>query len=154
MYSIVLHPLYLGNFLIWLGVAFMTFHFWFVLVTILSYWIYYERIMIAEEQFLRRKYNQEYIQWAEETPTFIPKFSLWKKAGTYFNFRKVLRQEKNALFAIFLMFMLLDTVRMHDRFEDFVLNEWYWFLGTLLSALVYFVLKLLKYKTNFLADPL
>lgn len=54
MYSMVRHPLYVGNFIMWLGIALLTASIWFVLAFILIYWLYYERIMYAEEQFMRK----------------------------------------------------------------------------------------------------
>ena len=45
IYSIVRHPLYLGNFFMWLGVAMLTFNFWFIIAFIFIYWVYYERII-------------------------------------------------------------------------------------------------------------
>ncbi|MGJ1361130.1 methyltransferase family protein [Sphingobacterium spiritivorum] len=58
IYSIVRHPLYLGNFFMWLGAAMLTANIWFVAAFILFYWIYYERIMFTEEQFLERKFGE------------------------------------------------------------------------------------------------
>jgi len=49
IYSMVRHPLYLGNFFMWLGAAVLTKNGWFIVAFILLYWIYYERIMFAEE---------------------------------------------------------------------------------------------------------
>lgn len=47
IYSVVRHPLYLGNFLMWLGIALLTCNAGFILAFILAYWLYYERIMYA-----------------------------------------------------------------------------------------------------------
>ncbi len=74
IYSTVRHPLYLGNFFMWLGAAILINNGWFVVAFILLYWIYYERIMFAEEQFLRRKFGSAYTDWADKTPAFIPNF--------------------------------------------------------------------------------
>ncbi|HRC67928.1 MAG TPA: isoprenylcysteine carboxylmethyltransferase family protein, partial [Bacteroidales bacterium] len=74
IYSIVRHPLYLGNYLIWAGLTLFVFNFWYFLVISLVFWIYYERIMFAEEQFLRRKFGSAYTDWADKTPAFIPNF--------------------------------------------------------------------------------
>ena len=57
IYSAVRHPLYLGNFFMWLGPAMLTGNFWFIIAFGLFYWVYYERIMFAEEQFLRKKFG-------------------------------------------------------------------------------------------------
>lgn len=62
MYSIVRHPLYIGNFLMWLGVSMLAGNFWFIIAFCLLYWVYYERIMFAEEQFLRKKFGQQYLE--------------------------------------------------------------------------------------------
>lgn len=56
-YSVVRHPLYVGNFLMWLGPALITGNLWFIVAFCFFYWIYYERIMFAEEQFLRKKFG-------------------------------------------------------------------------------------------------
>lgn len=74
IYSIVRHPLYLGNFLMWLAPALLVQNFWFIVAFIFIYWVYYERIMFAEEQFLRAKFGEVYLKWAEKTPAFIPSF--------------------------------------------------------------------------------
>lgn len=110
MYSIVRHPLYLGNFFMWLGAALMTGNFWFITAFCLSYWIYYERIMFAEEQFLRKKFDAVYLDWANKTPAFIPCFNFRKfvKPKYSFSWKKVLKKEKNGLFAIFLIFAFFD----------------------------------------------
>ncbi|GAI74444.1 unnamed protein product [marine sediment metagenome] len=40
---------------------------------------YYERIIFAEEEFLRKTFGDSYLKWAEQTPTFLPKCKNWKK---------------------------------------------------------------------------
>ena len=54
IYSILRHPLYLGNFFMWLGPALLTQNWWFNIAFGFFYWVYYERMMFAEEQFLRK----------------------------------------------------------------------------------------------------
>jgi protein-S-isoprenylcysteine O-methyltransferase Ste14 len=58
IYSTVRHPLYLGNFFMWLGPVMLTANLWFIVVFMMFYWLYYERIMYSEEQFLRRKFGR------------------------------------------------------------------------------------------------
>jgi protein-S-isoprenylcysteine O-methyltransferase Ste14 len=48
IYSIVRHPLYLGNFFMWLGIIMYVGNWWFTLTSCLLFWLYYERIMFAE----------------------------------------------------------------------------------------------------------
>ena len=42
IYSIVRHPLYVGNFFMWLGPVLFIRSTWFTIVFVLIYWLYYE----------------------------------------------------------------------------------------------------------------
>lgn len=48
IYSTVRHPLYLANYLIGLGLACFTLTWWFPVMYTLTFWVYSERIMLAE----------------------------------------------------------------------------------------------------------
>ncbi len=127
-YSMVRHPLYVGNFLMWLGLVLYTENFWFILFFILIYWLYYERIMFAEEAFLRRKFGEQYLKWAEKTPAFLPRFRHYRKADTSFNKKRVLRAEYHILLEIPGGFLLLETVRQYALTGTFAPHPfWLWF---------------------------
>lgn len=150
IYSIVRHPLYLGNFLMWLGVAALTGNLWFIFLFCLVYWLYYERIMFAEEQFLRKKFGDVYLAWAMRVPPFIPKFSYYKKPTLTFSWKKVFKQEKNGLAALFLIFFLLDASgEMIDNHRKF---NYIFVVGSIISLIMYAVLKYLKRQTKFLNE--
>ena len=150
IYSIVRHPLYLGNFLMWLGVCLLTGNLWFIIIFCLIYWIYYERIMFAEEQFLRRKFGSVYEQWAEKTPAFFPNFKLFVKPALSFSWKKVLKKEKNGVLALFLLFSLLDIlgdwVQKDNNYNFFLLG------ACMISIVLYGILKFLKKKTQVLNE--
>ena len=150
VYSTVRHPLYLGNFFIWLGPAILTGHFWFVIAFCLFYWVYYERIMFAEEQFLRRKFGNKYIEWAEKTPPFFPDFTLYKPSALSFSWKKVLKKEKNVLAGIFLLFTIFDVASAMldgmERISYFLLSM------CILTGIMYAILKYLKKKTTVLDE--
>ena len=75
MYSIMRNPLYLGNFFMWFAVVlFVNIH-WFSMFYIMCFWMYYERIIFAEENFLLNKYGEPYINWASSTPIFLPRLT-------------------------------------------------------------------------------
>ncbi|MBK9270293.1 MAG: DUF1295 domain-containing protein [Saprospiraceae bacterium] len=150
MYSVVRHPLYLGNFFMWLGPALMCGQLWFIIAFVLVYWLYYERIMFAEEQFLRGKFGDEYLQWSLRVPAFIPALSKYKKSNLNFSWRKVLRQEKNGLVAIFLIFGFFNVLKVY-----FSKNEEFNFLLiglAVFSFILYLILKYLKKYTSLLQD--
>lgn len=107
IYSVVRHPLYLGNFLMWLGLFLFIGLWWFVLICALAYWLYYERIMYAEEEFLRRRYTSRYETWASRTPAFLPRLSGWVPSPLEFSLRNVLKREYNGMFATVISFVLI-----------------------------------------------
>jgi len=149
IYSIVRHPLYLGNFLIFLGIAMLVPVWWFLLIFLLAFFLYYERIMYAEEAFLREKFGQEFEEWADRTPAFVPKFGNWQRPELRFSVRNVLRREYSAFFGIiavsFLMELLGDIVDS-EAFEW----ELAWMVFFALGFVVYVVLRTLKKTTRIL----
>lgn len=142
IYSIVRHPLYVGNFFMWLGIALLSQNIWFILAFIFMYWVYYERIMFAEEQFLRKKFGPPYLSWAENTPAFIPQAEKFKKPGTKFNIRKVIRQEKTGFFLIFLLYFLFYEIGLSITLNKISIRLNFWFYAMVFSLLTYLFIKL------------
>jgi protein-S-isoprenylcysteine O-methyltransferase Ste14 len=152
MYSIVRHPLYVGNFFMWLGVAMLTAHVWFIISFVLVYWLYYERIMFTEEQFISGKFGENFHDWAAKTPAIIPSVFSWKGPNQHFSVRKVLRQEKNGLFAIFLLFFIFDSVAEYIRYGNVQFRNIEWLILFVSSGVLYLVLRTLKRNTALLQD--
>ncbi len=151
MYSLVRHPLYVGNFLIWFGVPLFFHNAWVLAVFCLVFWLYYERIMFAEEEFLRRKFGQEYVRWATTTPAFLPRLSGWRQPLLPFSWRNVLRREYTALFGILMGFAGLEVLEhlvMERRFEI----ETHWKVLIPLTVAVYVALRTLKRHTSLLTE--
>jgi len=110
IYSTMRHPLYVGNFLMALGVVLFLRSPWFTLVFALAYGLYYERIMFAEEEFLRRRYRAGYEKWAARTPAVIPSFSSFAPPSLPFSLRTVLRREYPGVFGLAFAFTLLAAL--------------------------------------------
>ena len=141
-YSIVRHPLYLGNFLMWLSAALLIANIWFILVFCLVYWVYYERIMYAEEAYLREKFGENYLNWANTVPAFFPRCKNYRKPSLPFNWMKAIKSEKNSFAALTLIFCLFDIIGqiITQRY-----NFNYVFIGlSVFSLLMYVVIKILK----------
>ena len=152
IYSLLRHPLYLCNFFMWLGLALMTGNFWFVTVFCLVYFIYYERIMFSEEQFLRNKFGNIYLEWADKTPAFVPKLDVkdFIKPCYPFSLKKVLKKEKNGLAAVFVIFAFFNiTGELVEHKTDF---DYTLLILCMLSLIIYFVLKYLKRYTTILNE--
>jgi protein-S-isoprenylcysteine O-methyltransferase Ste14 len=149
IYSLVRHPLYLGNFIIWLGISMFFAIWWLTLIFALSFWIYYERIMFAEEAFLRRKFGEAFVTWADHTPAFIPKLTGWVQPPLPFSFRNVMRREYCGFFGIIACFFCFEILE-HVAEEHRLVFEPHWTLIFFLGAIVFFTLRALKKHTTLL----
>jgi hypothetical protein len=151
IYSTVRHPLYLGNYFMWIGIVFYTFNFWFVLVISLAYWIYYERIMFAEERFLEKKFGDEYVSWSNSVPPFWPSFKNKISSKIPFSLKSVLRREYSGFIATVAGFVFVDIVRDWMLMPTFKFNMNYaWVFG--IALLITLVLRTLKKNTKVLEE--
>lgn len=112
IYSVVRHPLYLGNYLMWIGIVCFTGNVAFILMVTLMYWLYYERIMMAEEQFLTAKFGEAYQKWSAQTPPFIPAFGRFTPPSVSFSLRSVFRREYSGWLATVVGFAYVDFLRL------------------------------------------
>lgn len=152
IYSLVRHPLYVGNFFMWLGVGMLTDNVWFLVAFTFAYWVYYERIMFAEEQFLRRKFGKNYLAWAETTPAFWPSFKGFKKPTKAFSWAKVIKKEKNGVLAIFICFFAIRVVEQSLAEGQFTLEQDFWFFAAIGSLVGYYIIKALRKFTKVLVE--
>ena len=147
IYSIVRHPLYLGNFVIWLGLSLFTETLFFIVIFILAFWLYYERIMLAEEQFLRRKFGKEYEEWAINTPSFLPDFSKWASSNLPFSWKNVFKREYNGFVNIILAYTILAFVRNYS-----ITGNWYpelrWIIIFFTGLIIWFIVRTIEKKTR------
>ncbi len=151
IYSTVRHPLYLGNYFMWIGIVMFTFNWWFVITVTLAFWLYYERIMFAEERFLERKFGDAYMNWANATPAFIPCLRKYKKNVVPFSFVSVLRREYSGILATVMGFVFIDDLRRYFKTGGFELETTghYVLLAAVVLALI---LRSLKHYTKLLSE--
>jgi len=119
-YSLVRHPLYLANYLIWLGLAIFLANFWFLVILSLLFWIYYERIMFAEEVFLEEKFGGEFTEWASKTPSFFPSFKNYLPNDSPFSWRIVAKNEYPGIISSatsFLFILILKRIVLLGYFS-------------------------------------
>jgi protein-S-isoprenylcysteine O-methyltransferase Ste14 len=111
IYSTVRHPLYLGNFFMFLGPFIFTGNIYGIIILILAFWIYYERIMFAEEAYLIKSFGIEYENWSVKTPAFIPNIFLYSPINSKFSLTKVLEREYSGICGVFLIFTIVLVFR-------------------------------------------
>lgn len=152
LYSLVRHPLYLGNFLIGLGISMVLFVWWLPIIYALAFLVYYERIMFAEEAFLRQKFGRQFDEWASDTPAFWPKLNGWHNPLLPFSFRNVLRREYTGLMIVVLGHTGIEFVE-RIIMEHRMVWEPFWVLFALIGTMAYLTLRMLKKRTSLLDVP-
>lgn len=148
-YSIVRNPLYLGNFLIMMGIIMVPADLSLIAISSCLFWIYYERIISAEESFLSEKFGESYHTWSRSTPVFFPRLTGWVAPSRSFRLRMVLRREYCAVLLIGIAFLLLNFLEhMIAEQRYYVDTAWVVFFGSTLS--IFLTLRILKKKTTIL----
>lgn len=157
MYSIVRNPLYLGNFIVMLGLAMSLMVWWLVALFVLIYWLYIERIIWTEEEFLSARFGREYDDWCARTPAFIPNFVLWRPADLTFSLRTVLRREYHGVLAIaaayFCIEAILDLGIEGQSWADWVVEDSAWVYLFVIGCLIYVTFMFLNKRTRLLSVP-
>lgn len=149
IYSLVRHPLYLGNFLMWLGLILYAGSIEFTLFAIFFFWLYYERIMFAEEEFLRTKFGEQFEIWAQKTPAFIPTFKYYVPATFSFNWKRIIQREYHGIAALIISFAYLNFLKnLLQKHQIFLDTEWKW--ATIVTIFIYVVVRFLVKKTRIL----
>ncbi len=149
LYSLVRNPLYLGNFLIILGLLLFIQVWWFALAGIAIFWIFYERVIFTEEEFLRKKFGAAFVDWSLKTPVFIPQFKNWRKPALPYAWKTVLRREHSTQFGMISALTVLGIAA--DFFTGAghkIASFWWIFWG--ISLGVYLIFRFLKKKTRLL----
>ncbi|MDD5681067.1 MAG: isoprenylcysteine carboxylmethyltransferase family protein [Candidatus Omnitrophica bacterium] len=149
MYSIVRNPLYLGNYIIVIGVILFIQVWWLALIVLIGFWLYYERIIFSEEEFLRKKFGVLFTDWAEKTPILLPNFKRWNSPNLPFSLKTMIRREFSTFFSIVAVFFFLEIITnlfLHRRLE--VRLSWLYFF--VIGSVIYLVCLILKKKTKLL----
>jgi protein-S-isoprenylcysteine O-methyltransferase Ste14 len=150
IYSIVRHPLYLGNYLIMFGIVLYIPIAWFAILFSFFYAAYYERIMFREEEFLRSKYGEVFVTWSKRTPAFFPRFKNFVTPSLSFSFVNVLRREYSAFYAMVTMFVILEHLVIW-RFTLVFSFKTGWLITWGCGTVIYLTLRNLKKKTKVLS---
>ena len=149
IYSLVRHPLYVGNFFMWLGPVLFLRSVVFAVFFVLVYWLYYERIMFAEEQFLRRKFGDIYDKWSEKVSAVIPALKGFIKPSLHFSIKNVLKREYNSFVNMFLIFVVLDLFRNYFLSERIYLTP-EWIYISVPGGVIWLVIRVVYKKTSWL----
>ncbi len=151
IYSTVRHPLYLGNFLIWFGIVLFTYNIYFVIIVSLVFWLYYERIMFAEERFLEKKFGKDFLDWSLKVPAFIPSFKNYIKSSIKFSFKSILRREYSGILSVVFSYTFIDILRYYFMHNKIQWNRFSVY-ALIITALIALILRTLKHNTQILDE--
>lgn len=148
LYSLVRHPLYAGNFLIWIGVFIWLGDLWFLFFGSMFFFTLYIPIMRLENNYLNQKFGTKYTEWAKETPLFVPKIQRIKRPENRFSTLLVWKNEYPGIVSTlsciwFISFLRLIFINGKIIFSIPLLGLALFILAFGLTS------RFLKYKTDF-----
>jgi protein-S-isoprenylcysteine O-methyltransferase Ste14 len=79
-YAFVRNPIYLGSFVLGLGVVGLLGDPWLLVPHTLVFTVFFGMIVPAEEQFLMRQFGDEYARFRRAVPRLIPRLNRWRGA--------------------------------------------------------------------------
>ncbi|MFT7029522.1 MAG: protein-S-isoprenylcysteine O-methyltransferase Ste14 [Marinoscillum sp.] len=151
VYSSTRNPLYFGNLIIWLSLSAFTLSGLFLVIFIVLFIAMYRPIIKDEEAFLSRKFQDEYLNYRNRTPLFFPNIFLFNPSSRAFNWKKVLRKEKNGLAAICVLSSLFHLMwTLESVTFQAIANVWIFLVPGAIGVLSYLLIKILMLKTSYL----
>jgi protein-S-isoprenylcysteine O-methyltransferase Ste14 len=150
-YSLLRHPLYATNALMWAGVLLRPGLWWLFLVGMAFFVLVYERIALAEEAFLSGRFPQVFLQWGERTPAFLPRFRGYEAPGLPFRWRQVLRREYSTWVAAVASLAVVEALLQWRWTGAFRLSPGWW-IALAAAVAVAVMLRFLKYRTRCLSE--
>lgn len=141
------NPLYVGNILMLLGVGILANSLIYVAIVIPFFLLIYQAIVLAEENFLRGKFREQYDDYARRVNRWIPNFEGISKtfADMRFNWKRWLLKEYNTQFVWLsgIMLILLLTYPQLTNYDEYERNVWI-VAGVIAIAGYYFTIRYLK----------
>jgi protein-S-isoprenylcysteine O-methyltransferase Ste14 len=149
VYSLVRHPLYVGNTLTALGFSCFPTVWYLPLIVLLLGILYHERIAAREEVFLEGRFGDAFRDWAARVPAMIPRLSGYVPSATPFIWRRILGREFHGLMVIGSVLFVLDLVRSALATGRLVFDP-FWTALFAATAVVFVVCSILKKHTTVL----
>ena len=112
-FALVRNPLYIGNMLLWVGLALTAHLIWAAPIVALLLLAEYHLIVRWEEQLLQSRYGDMYLQYAGRVPRWWPALARADRDGraatetTTYSWRETLFSERGTLIAIAAGYVLL-----------------------------------------------
>lgn len=149
IYSVCRNPLYLGNYIIWLGLSIYTLNTLFTIILSLFFIIYYGKIIKTEEEYLLNKFGNSFLKWKNKTPKFFPSFNYYNQEKYSFSLKTVLKREYSSVLATVISFFYIDIlINIKMNANNLVNKEL--LIIFLITTLLTIILRIIKKNTTLL----
>ncbi|MDH3524334.1 MAG: DUF1295 domain-containing protein [Acidobacteriota bacterium] len=111
IYSVVRHPLYLGNVLVWAGASLTSGWPAGAAVSALLGAAVFGAIARHEDAFLRERFGAGFEEWSRVTPAFLPRPALWRTARRPFDWGRAVASEYSTLHTLGILALLFAALR-------------------------------------------
>ena len=142
------NPLYVGNFLILLGLGFASNSLIFLGLAIPFFAFAYWAIIAAEEDYLKRKFGQEFDQYCARVNRFLPDFWGLRHTlhGMRINWRRLISDEHRSayIWSAGITLVVLNHLRMNGYYQTRGPLIWMLCLILILLTLGFAVVRFLK----------
>jgi len=145
VYSVMRHPLYVGNVLIWSGVSVASGWPLGAAVSTVVGAVVFGIIALEEDVFLAGRFGSEFAEWSAATPRFWPRFALWRTARRPLLLSKAVRSEYSTLHSIGLLTLIFWRLRSGAEATFEASSSWWWLLLAANSA-VYCGIRLWRHR--------
>jgi protein-S-isoprenylcysteine O-methyltransferase Ste14 len=110
-YAHTRNPMYVGNFLITVGVGMIYGSPWIYFFVIPFFSFVYLSIVMAEETFLRDKFDKEYEDYAKRVNRFLPDLRGIKNSlkGFHYDWKRALRKDYGTIFGTLLGIVIVNA---------------------------------------------
>ncbi|MFZ5996978.1 MAG: methyltransferase family protein [Nitrospirota bacterium] len=142
-YSIVRNPLYVGNYLILLGVSLLAQNHEVVILNSVIFISIYLPIILTEEAFLLDKFGAHYIDYAKSVNCVIPSLKNFKRPDRKFNGKMVLKREHDTWLTTILSLIFVELLREYGTKGRIELHT-EWALLAFMVTSVWIALKYMK----------
>jgi len=145
-YSVMRHPLYVGNTVIAFGLALFPGTVLAAVVVVILAVVYYGVITAREEAFLRDRFGSTFEAWALRVPAFVPNLSRYVPSARAFDWRIPVRREFYGLALILITPLGLDVAANLAR-RGVLEFDPVWGSLAMVGAIVFVVLRTIKKRT-------
>jgi len=143
-YAYSRNPLYVANALLWFGIASLTGIPLLLIPVFLILVVQYYAIVLAEEEYLREKFGEEFETYCRNVPRFLPRLRPWsgRSEPFVFTWKRAIFKEHDTLYGTLACATMVVTPVFFSEPSRAVLIAWFGCFAAL--TIVWRIVKTLK----------